>query len=209
MDYPTMSHSTSTIIRPATPADRDAVPLLYSSGPYVFDYVFTTANKSALSFLEHVFIKEGNLFSYQNTFVAELDGNIMGAALFCSGKNYDQGGAKLGNEILRKYWFSAISVIVRANKLSRVIPRPDDDVEYLNNLGVAEQARGRGIGLKLLEFGYQLAKANNKRALSLDVAHSNPRAQALYERFGMKVISSEEGIKGTKVPGSNRMEREL
>lgn len=54
---------------------------------------------------------------------------------------------------------------------------------YIDNVAVSEQARGKGVGTKLLEAWEDWAREWNKKIYSLFVADSN-RAKELYERKG-------------------------
>jgi RimJ/RimL family protein N-acetyltransferase len=45
------------------------------------------------------------------------------------------------------------------------------------------------VGTAILRYGLERARARGLRTYGLDVADNNPRAQKLYERFGMTVVS--------------------
>ncbi len=61
---------------------------------------------------------------------------------------------------------------------------------YVDWVAVAPQARGRGVGSKLLAFADEVAQDRGLSAVALDVVDSNPRAQALYCRLGFDVEST-------------------
>lgn len=50
-------------------------------------------------------------------------------------------------------------------------------------LSVTAQARGQGVGTKLLQWGEERAREHNATELTLSVLNGNP-AKRLYERFG-------------------------
>ncbi len=54
----------------------------------------------------------------------------------------------------------------------------------LNDLYVAESARGRGVGAALLEHAARYAKETGAKGLELATAKDNLTAQRLYERLG-------------------------
>ncbi|KAL7474931.1 hypothetical protein ACHAW6_000872 [Cyclotella cf. meneghiniana] len=54
---------------------------------------------------------------------------------------------------------------------------------YIETMCVASEMRGRGIGLRLLEFCEARARERNARVLTLGVVANNP-AKRLYKRFG-------------------------
>ncbi|NND64167.1 MAG: GNAT family N-acetyltransferase [Flavobacteriaceae bacterium] len=56
-------------------------------------------------------------------------------------------------------------------------------VYILNDLFVAETARGKGIGEKLLEHAKDFARKTDSKGLTLETDSNNP-AQHLYERLG-------------------------
>ncbi len=65
--------------------------------------------------------------------------------------------------------------------------RPAKDELYVDGVAVAPEARGLGVGTKLLDEALVIARESGMRWLRLDVIDTNPRAQALYERLGYKV----------------------
>ncbi|NUM49443.1 MAG: GNAT family N-acetyltransferase, partial [Anaerolineales bacterium] len=74
--------------RVATPADTEAaIPLIYSSGPAAFDYVFKhPARGTALDFLRHAFADGAGEFGYRNHTIVETGGQIVGIGACFSGR---------------------------------------------------------------------------------------------------------------------------
>lgn len=64
---------------------------------------------------------------------------------------------------------------------------PAGDEIYVDGIAVSPEARGLGLGTRLLAEIAELARRNGKRFVRLDVIDANPRAQALYERVGYRV----------------------
>lgn len=62
---------------------------------------------------------------------------------------------------------------------------------YIEMLSVSAEARGQGIGTRLLEWCEATARARHAEVLTLGVVAGNP-ARRLYERFGFEV--EERGI---------------
>ena len=54
----------------------------------------------------------------------------------------------------------------------------------LNDLYVKREARGRGVGEKLLKTAIQFAKETEAKGLFLETANDNMNAQRLYEKIG-------------------------
>ena len=63
-------------------------------------------------------------------------------------------------------------------------PRPSELI--VEHLAVAAAQRGRGVGTRLLEAAFDLARANDLSAVRLGVVDTNPRARRLYERLGFQ-----------------------
>ena len=69
--------------------------------------------------------------------------------------------------------------------------QPESNEIYLDGIAVTPEARGHGIGTRMLAEISAVARANGKRFVRLDVVDTNPRAQALYERVGYKVTRTQ------------------
>jgi len=57
---------------------------------------------------------------------------------------------------------------------------------FVDELFVSGSYRGRGIGTQALEFVERAARELGIKALHLEVAHSNIRAQEVYRKFGYR-----------------------
>ena len=64
-------------------------------------------------------------------------------------------------------------------------PKPEE--AYVSTLCVSSQARGKGVGGRLLEHAEALARKLNKKKLTLEVLNANP-AERLYARFGFERV---------------------
>ncbi len=63
----------------------------------------------------------------------------------------------------------------------------------LNDLFVAETARGRGVGTALVRAAERTARAGGAASISLQTAHTNTTAQRLYEREGWTLDTTYRG----------------
>ncbi len=61
------------------------------------------------------------------------------------------------------------------------------------NIGVCPDARGKGIGSKLLKQAIETFKEQGGKELFLEVRASNDAAKALYEKFGFRQIGIRKG----------------
>jgi ribosomal protein S18 acetylase RimI-like enzyme len=196
--------------RPAEPHDAGlAVPLIYSAGPEGFEYVFTQGRRNAREFLAYAFTDGVGLFGCGNHRVAEYEGRVVGIGAFYSGSEYTRLSQDLLRQILRFYRFAGLPVLRRAMQTTRWMPPPGRRTLYIANLGVAPDCRSRGIGARLLHEQMQRARSAGLAKLALDVAATNPAAQRLYERLGLRVVrESAAGLSrnGITLPAVRRME---
>ena len=113
-------------------------------------------------------------------------------------------------QLQEKYGLPAL---VRAMILDRIIHyHPGPGELYIDSIAVSEEARGRGIGSRLLDFTIEQARERQYGRVSLQVMFENPRAKALYERHGFQIISSKGSRwlkRKTGFSGAYFMEKQL
>ncbi|MEW9622755.1 GNAT family N-acetyltransferase [Rhodanobacter geophilus] len=208
-----MADDPSVQFRAATPQDVEAaVPLIHSSGPAAFDHVFTLPGRGdAQAFLRHAFVDGAGEFGWRNHVVGELEGMVVAVGAGYGGETALAFTLAAARQILRHYGLRhAPGVIARGLRVERVMPPPSRGMHYLAHLGVSPALRGQGIGQALIEELIRRGVQAGRRRMVLDVAVSNPRAQALYGRLGFAVTgerrSALANAQGT-VPDHRRMER--
>jgi ribosomal protein S18 acetylase RimI-like enzyme len=176
--------------RPARPDDVDvAVPLVYSSGPSAFDFVFSTDNDgSALDFLRSAWLDGAGEFGYRNHVVGTLDDRITAVGGGWSGKTGISFMAAGARQIVSQYGlWGGVPVIFRGLRTEGVIPPPSAQQFYLGHLGVLPELQGKGIGKLLIAHLLESGAVQGFKIAALDVAVTNDRGQALYERLGFHV----------------------
>ncbi|MBP1807200.1 GNAT family N-acetyltransferase [Rubellimicrobium aerolatum] len=133
----------------------------------------------ALRFIETVLSPDHAVCAWDD------DGRLLGVAGF---KTHE--GALVGGgfaEMARVYG--------RAGALWRILllallSRDTENVRFLmDGLFVAPQARGRGVGTRLLDAIAAEARARGYQEVRLDVVDGNARARALYERLGYRAVA--------------------
>jgi GNAT superfamily N-acetyltransferase len=172
--------------RPAQPSDAEAAaPLLYSSGPDAFNYVFKLrADDDVLEYLRFAFRDDCGELGYANHTVAEIDGDVVALGTAFSGQDmwrFMTGGMR---GLFSFYGWRAPIIASRALRMERVIEPPKGDLHYVAHLGVTPDLRSHGIGARLVKHLLGGGRALGRTAAALDVSVYNPRAQALYERLG-------------------------
>lgn len=199
--------------RPAQAEDVEtAVPLIYSSGPAAFDYTFTRPNRHATHFLHRAFVDGRGEFGWQNHRVALVDGQIVGIGATFTGHTSINFLLHATRQIVGAYGWGSGSVIRCGLQAEKIIQPPAKEEAVLAHFGVAEAWRSRGIGAALAQHLIEVAQQQGSHRTVLDVAVTNPRAEALYARLGF-VITAERPSTYTnsfgKIVAHRRMERPL
>lgn len=146
--------------------------------PFIYDAIGTIAHRltneseslKVLNGLTTLVEDTQNRHSYQNTFVAMENNNIVGIVVLYDGQNGRQLDELLSKKLCYTIEFEA-----------------HDDEYYIDTLCVVASKRGKGIGTKLLHFAEQQAKKLGYTKLSLNVEHGKLEARKLYERIGFVV----------------------
>lgn len=123
------------------------------------------------------------LLSFERGLYYKEDEEILGVAiLLTSGGQYMTAPPQLSRKIgwirrhILKYLFE--------NKIE------DSEILHLEMLAVSPNARGKGIGTKLLNSLPAVAGELGCKKLTLEVVDTNPRAQKLYESMGYRCIKT-------------------
>jgi ribosomal protein S18 acetylase RimI-like enzyme len=199
--------------RPAGPEDASAaVPLIYSSGPAAFDYVFATRDGGdAQAFLRYCFVDGAGEFGWRNHWVGVSGDHVVAVGAGYGADTKWPFTLAAARQILSHYGLGrGAEVISRGLRVESVIRPPDGDMHYLAHLAVAPELRGRGIGGALIDQLMGAARAAGRHRVTLDVATTNPRAEALYRRAGFQVVGERKSRLGNaqgQVADHRRMER--
>ncbi|MFC5742591.1 GNAT family N-acetyltransferase [Dyella tabacisoli] len=210
-----VSSDSMLVFRPAHSGDVGlAVPLIHSSGPAAFDYVFTVPGRGgAQDFLRYAFLDGAGEFGWRNHWVGEQGGQVVAVGAGYGGHTHWPFTLAAARQILGFYGIRhAGGVMARGLRVEAVIPPPSGAMHYLGHLGVAAQWRGHGIGQALIERLMAEGRAQGRQRMVLDVAASNPRAEALYARCGFAVTGERRSALANaqgQVPDHHRMERQL
>ena len=178
------------VFRPTEPADANAVvPLIYSSAPAAFDFLFAVPGRGdARNFLHRAFVDGAGQFGFRNHVVGVEDGVVVAVGAAWSGRSrfaFLLAGAR---QVFACYGLgAALGVIRRVARTERIILPPARGELYIGHLGVSPERRGGGIGAALI--AHLIAQHRHIGKAVLDVAVSNPRAQQLYERLGFAVTA--------------------
>ncbi len=120
-------------------------------------------------------------------FVALQGGRLVGIAGF---ELDGQGLFKITfKQMIEAYGWSAL---LRYLGLALLERKEEPDCLLMDGIAVADDARGRGIGSRLLNALTEHASALGKASIRLDVIDTNPNARRLYERMGFNAEKTED-----------------
>jgi ribosomal protein S18 acetylase RimI-like enzyme len=197
-------HPADLRLRVATPDDAAFLAWgLDEAAGGVFAALFGGRSEAIL---EAVMAQRDHQLSYEHVTVAEAGGGALG---FCQGwpagtPAADAALARVAG--LRTLRAAALALL--GWPVVSALGRHAQGDWYLQALAVTPCARGAGVGRRLFADAMHRAAAARSAALTLDVDAANVRAMALYERLGMRVVSTASAplLDGLRV---HRMAREL
>lgn len=178
--------------RKCKPTDVDkAVPLILSSGPDAFSYVFSNDKKSASNFLRYAFQRKGGEFSYDNHYGLILNEELIGIGAVFNSHHANDFTKKDFLNILNFYKMNSLAVLIRGLRTEQIIKLPKKNEICIAHLGISPNYQGQGLGKKLISFLMGQLSLEKSDYFILDVSEHNPRAKFLYERLGFKVAKCE------------------
>ncbi len=168
-------------LRPATKADAAALAVLVDiAGEGLPAYLWSTLKAPGQSMFEigrERAAREEGGFSYRNTVLAEIDGEIAACLVgYRLDDPYDLGDVDALPELVRPLV-----------KLEARVPGS----WYVNVLATFPEFRRRGLAHQLLDLGETNARQSGAAALSVIVAGENERAARLYASCGYGPVASE------------------
>ena len=164
-------------IRQATPQDAKKV------APLIYDAIGDIANNltgeqelpNIFASLEQFVTEKTNRHSYLNTFVAVQNEEVLGIVVLYDGKQGDILDRQLEKQLASQNIHVTLDL------------EAHDDEYYIDTICVAQQARGLGIGTKLLQFAEHQGRELGYKKISLNVELEKVDARRLYERTGYVV----------------------
>nr|WP_315123402.1 N-acetyltransferase [uncultured Capnocytophaga sp.] len=159
------------MIRPATPTDAVAVaPLMFQAmEEIVYKMIGKPHKEEAIALLAQLFTQKGNQYSYENAWVYEEAGSVVGSIIAYDGAQLHALRSPVLKQIQEHY---GIEIVLE--------DETTDGELYIDTLSVLPTAQGQGIGSKLIQH----LKNVTKQPLGLLVDVQNPAAERLYTRLG-------------------------
>ena len=145
--------------------------------------------RRAVDIIATAFIQPDHDLSYQYVTFAERDEVIVGMVSGYTAEQHYRSSDRPLQAAAGKSNLRMTVVSMLCAPLLRVLNTIADGDFYLQAIAVDKELRGDGVGLALIEFVEECARAAGSARLSLDVSARNERACKIYRRCGMTVES--------------------
>ena len=129
--------------------------------------------------MTEVATSEQTIYSYENTFVAEVDGKIVGAMCAYDGADYQ----RLKQPIVD---------ILGPDSGFALLKETEAGEFYLDSVGVLQEYRGKGIASKLFAAQIERARSLGHKVAGLIVDIDKPKAEVLYTRLSFRHIDNKD-----------------
>lgn len=122
---------------------------------------------------------EDTIYSYENTFVAEIDGKVVGAMCAYDGADYQRLKQSIVNALGPDCGFAQLN-------------ETEEGEFYLDSVGVLTKYRRKGIASRLFEAQCERAASLGHKVAGLIVDKDKPQAEALYARLGFIYLDDKD-----------------
>jgi ribosomal protein S18 acetylase RimI-like enzyme len=199
-------------VRPAALTDtREAAGLLLEPIPSLVDVLGSP--RAALQVARTTFRSNHTIYSCRFAVAVENEGRLLGMLVAVPGATWPRLRVTTGLVMVGAAPHRAPWLIRRGRVLDRLTPAVPADSLYISSVAVADTARRRGAGSRLMQAALDRAGRKGFRRLTLDVGIENEGARALYTRAGFVEVSRGEATERDRkiidTPGLIRLERAL
>ena len=182
--------STEITLRPGRPDDAArAAELIMLIGPEMINYIFHESGQRTQAMMQRLFAWPTNEFSYEDTTLAIVDGQIAGLVQSADRRRRTQNLWAIVPRYVQVMGLGAsprrLPRLARLTDLDRDIGK---HALYIKHLGTAPEFKRRGVATALLESCADKARDAGMSALHLDVDRSNDPGLQLYQRRGFQII---------------------
>lgn len=171
--------SSDITIRPATEADAALIAQVVAMAIGDEEGVRHYCGEQYLDVLADIASQSDTQYSWQQTLVAEVDGEAVGAVV-----GYD--GGELSR--LREGTYGVIRKTIA--EAQPIIDETEAGEYYLDSVGVLPHFQGRGIGRVLVAAFCSKVFAEGHQRVGLIVDRENPRAESLYASLGFRRVGT-------------------
>jgi len=144
--------------------------------------------KKSKQLMEYLYCQPKNIYSYEHTFFAEVNGKVGGMVLGYS-KEIIQQEQQRTRELM--IYILKLGYLVRMKnliKVHRYLGTPDINEYFISHIANYPEFRNLGIGKNLINMAVNEALRIGKQKVGLDVIRKNDNAIAFYEKYGFKKV---------------------
>lgn len=179
------------VIRKASREDsRFISEMLFEMDPELFTFMFFDDEARTVDLLEKLVECENTVYTHKSTYIAQVDGRRAGFIYFVDDQQYRQNNE--GMRYVFKQSFGLLNFLKHLNRFFWIfsVKLPiDGHALFCENICVAQEFRGRGIGTRLMVFAEEEARRRHASRLLGGVMEKNQDAKRLWDRLGFRVIS--------------------
>ena len=135
--------------------------------------------KKWMEILSDICAQRDTHYSYTNTFIAELDGEIAGMMIAVDGENYRFQREKMYPQL------KGLFDVAFGKGWEDMEDEAKAGEYYIDSISVSPMYRHRGVGTELIEYAKQQAKSIGIKRVTLAVEPMNS-AKILYQRLGFE-----------------------
>ncbi|MBN8220056.1 MAG: GNAT family N-acetyltransferase [Spirochaetes bacterium] len=157
--------------------------LIYDTDKYLFPFLFG-AREKALPILQALVRLDGNSFSHRHIWCDVEADQVRGILIGYDHRTIDERAETADFRAVLPLW-DQFTLFFKYLILKPFMDKSDVTGLYIQNVCVAAEARGRGIGTGLIRHFCGL----HPRDCFLDVELGNRQALALYERLGFQIMA--------------------
>jgi ribosomal protein S18 acetylase RimI-like enzyme len=193
-------------ILPGSPDDADEVAgLLTATDEHLFGYL-TSGRLDVWNELAACEWRAADgVYGYPRGQVVRLGGRVVAVLVAYTGAEHlaaiDWSFAAARARLRAEVW---AGIAARRTEIGFLFPVIPDEVFYIQNIAVADSARGTGLGRRVMEHAFALGRRAGCQACHLDVDSSTP-AVRFYERLGMRTLVRTEVLSLPRIAPHLRM----
>ncbi len=187
--FMTIINAETVTLQPASPDDPElAAELIHATEPHIFGYLHDHDMALVRSHLGYQWQQTDSLFSHRHCTAAMGDGKLAGIEIGYGAAKQEQAAAAMMEHAMAHMTPAQFAHMATWFEHGHyVLPPVPDDAWYLQHLAVIAQARGKGVGERLLVNVLERSREAGFARVLLDLYAENP-ARRLYERMGFEVI---------------------
>lgn len=182
-------YSETVTLQPASADEPElAAELIFATEPHIFGYLHGHDMALVRSHLGFQWRQTDSLFSHRYCTAAMHEGKLAGIEIGYGMAEQEQASGAMIEHAMAHMTAAQFAHMATWFEHGRyVLPPVPEDAWYLQHLAVVAEARGKGVGERLLLNALDRSREAGYARVLLDLYAENP-ARRLYQRMGFDVI---------------------